>query len=85
MEIEEALISLVQLFKRTDYIKFARGSIDSRLLPASEHETVLGKYERKSIVKSTDSLIQKIELKINKDEKDIQEVSAEEIVEVKND
>lgn len=85
VEIEEALISLVQLFKRTDYIKFARGSIDSRLLPASEHETVLGKNERKSIVKSTDSLIQKIELKINKDEKDIQEVSAEEIVEVKND
>ncbi len=53
--------SLSLLFKRTDYIKFAAGSIDSKLQPAVEHETVLSKNERSSIINETVTSIQILE------------------------
>ena len=53
--------TLSLLFKRTDYIKFAAGSIDSKLQPAVEHETVLSKNERSSIINETVTSIQILE------------------------
>ena len=50
IEQDNALSSLTALFIRTDYIRFAGGSIDSRLLPAAEHEAVFAPGERERII-----------------------------------
>lgn len=50
IEQENAVSSLTSLFIRTDYIRFAGGSIDSRMLPAAEHEAVFTPGERNSII-----------------------------------
>ncbi|MBR7078923.1 MAG: hypothetical protein IKI40_00180 [Treponema sp.] len=54
---ESAVMDLVSLFTRTDYIVFAQGSIDSRLDPPQEHEAAFAEGERKEIVKITDACI----------------------------
>ena len=48
MRIEE----LTSLFRRTDYIRYAAGSIDSRLLPPSKHDAVLLSGEREELVET---------------------------------
>ena len=48
-------------FIRTDYIKFARNSIDARLLPAEEHEAGFLKNERNRLIKRTAIAIQTLE------------------------
>lgn len=52
-----ALEELASLFIRTDYIRFAEGSIDSQLLPAELHQAVFGSKERASILDKTFSII----------------------------
>ncbi|MBO4404241.1 MAG: hypothetical protein J5780_02790 [Treponema sp.] len=52
---------LSAFFVRTDYIKFAHDSIDSRLLPAEEHEAVFSKNERNRLIKRTSIAIQTLE------------------------
>ncbi len=52
-----ALEELAGLFIRTDYIRFAEGSIDSQLLPAEEHQAVFSKNECSSIVKKSFEII----------------------------
>lgn len=52
-----ALENLAQIFIRTDYIRFAEGSIDSQLLPAEEHQAVFASDERSSIIKKTFEII----------------------------
>ncbi len=56
-EEESALDKLSRLFVRTDYIRFAQGSIDSQLLPVEEHRAELLDNERKTIVEETYSII----------------------------
>lgn len=46
MRIEE----LIALFRRTDYIRYAVGSLDSKLLPPAKHDVVLLDGERKEMV-----------------------------------
>lgn len=47
---EKAVGELVEVLHRCDYIRFARGSIDSLRKPASLYEPVLGEGERKLLV-----------------------------------
>ncbi|MBP5451510.1 MAG: hypothetical protein J6Y16_04660 [Treponema sp.] len=56
-EQESAVMDLVSLFTRTDYIVFAQGSIDSRLDPPQEHEAAFAEGERKEIISITDRCI----------------------------
>lgn len=63
---ETAIESVSAFFVRTDYIRFACGSIDSRLLPAEEHEAVFSKNERIVIIKKTMDVIQIFEKEENK-------------------
>lgn len=58
---DNAIEYIVNIFIRTDYIKFANGSIDSRLLPLEEHEAVLLDGERKKIVEMSESAIIRLE------------------------
>lgn len=58
---ESAVMDLVSLFTRTDYIVFAQGSIDSRLEPPQEHEAAFGEGEKKEIVGITDRCISELE------------------------
>lgn len=58
---DNAIEYIVTSFIRTDYIKFANGSIDSRLLPLEEHEAVLVEGERKKIVEMSESAISSLE------------------------
>lgn len=48
-EIAYAVENIAAMFVRTDYIRYAHDSIDSRLYPPSEHQAVLVKTERKSL------------------------------------
>ncbi len=48
MRIEE----LIVLFKRTDYIRYAQGSLDSRLLPPSKHDAALLDGERAELAQT---------------------------------
>ncbi len=50
VEQENAVMSLQSLFMRTDYIRYAANSIDSRRLPASEHEAQFLQGERQDII-----------------------------------
>lgn len=62
MEQENAVFSLQSLFQRTDYIRYAGGSIDSSLLPAEEHEAVFLNEERNNMIELTISDIAGLEL-----------------------
>lgn len=59
---ENAIEYIVTIFVRTDYIKFANGSIDSRLLPLEEHEAVFAQDEKKKIVEMSESAINRLEI-----------------------
>lgn len=48
---------VAKIFLRTDYIRFASGSIDSRLFPAEEHEACFLPGETKQIVKESVKLM----------------------------
>lgn len=60
-EQEDSVISLTSLFTRTDYIRFAKDSIDSKLLPAEEHEAAFYPGEKEVIVKLTITAISNLE------------------------
>ena len=57
----EAIESLSCFFVRTDYIRFASGSIDSKLLPAETHQALFVKNEKKSMVAETCKIIDLLE------------------------
>ena len=63
MEQENAVYSLQGLFRRTDYIRYARGSIDSEQLPAEEHEAVFLQGERENIIELSVSNIEGLEFR----------------------
>jgi len=46
----QAVTDVIEVLQRCDYIRFAKGSIDSRREPSSLYETVLGEGERKLLV-----------------------------------
>lgn len=54
---ESVVMSICAMFVRTDYIRFAQGSIDSKLLPSNEHKAEFAKGERKEIIKRSIALI----------------------------
>ena len=45
-----AVMDIIEVLQRCDYIRFAKGSIDSRRQPASLYETVLGEGERNLLI-----------------------------------
>ena len=47
---QNAIDDIASLFVRTDYIRFATGSIDSQLLPLQEHQTSFMEKERDKII-----------------------------------
>ncbi len=57
----KAIENLTCFFIRTDYIRFASGSIDSTLLPAESHKASFLEGERKSLVKETCMIIETLE------------------------
>lgn len=58
---EEALEIMSRCFMRTDYIRFAAGSIDASQMPAEEHQALFAKGERKSIVSEAHKIIDAFE------------------------
>ena len=57
----EAIESLSCFFVRTDYIRFASGSIDSKLLPLETHQALFVENEKKSMVAETYKIIDLLE------------------------
>lgn len=64
---ENAVDYLTALFIRTDYIRYAQGSIDSRLLPVEEHSAAFAKGERKNMVDTSCQTIARLEANYNID------------------
>ena len=60
---ENVLTEISSLFVRTDYIRYARGSLDSFLLPQKEHQAAFLNGEKKQIVTSSLSYIDSLELR----------------------
>lgn len=58
---ESAVEKLTGLFVRTDYIRFASGSIDSKMLPMEEHKAGFVDGEKKSLIASTHKIIDAFE------------------------
>lgn len=58
---EENIDLLTSLFVRTDYIRFAEGSIDSKMLPMEEHQASFLKGEKKSMISSMHGIIDTFE------------------------
>ena len=58
---EENIELLTSLFVRTDYIRFAEGSIDSKMLPMEEHQASFLKGEKKSMISSMHGIIDTFE------------------------
>ncbi|MCH5290293.1 MAG: hypothetical protein J1D88_00845 [Treponema sp.] len=50
---ENAAIQVYSLFVRTDYIRYAQGSLDSRQIPQSKHEACFAEDERQQVVDQT--------------------------------
>lgn len=59
--IDECLGKLESHFIRTNYIRFASGSIDSKLLPAQDHEAKFLDGEKSMLVESTVSIVNTLE------------------------
>ncbi len=59
--VESTIEPLVSLFVRTDYIRFANGSLDSRTTPLEENSAALLKGERESIIELSIHCIQNFE------------------------
>jgi len=64
---ENAVMDIVSLFMRTDYIIFAQNSIDSKQLPLEDHQAAFSEGERNKIVEITEKAIDGLEAK-NTDE-----------------
>lgn len=60
-EQEVALMSLSQKFVRTDYIRFAHDSIDSKQLPVEEHKALFMENEKNKLVQETEEFIAALE------------------------
>ncbi|MBO5606853.1 MAG: hypothetical protein J5930_03070 [Treponema sp.] len=60
-EQEGSLMDLVSLFIRTDYILFAKDSIESQQLPREDHEAAFTEGERNDIVEISKSCIDGME------------------------
>lgn len=58
---EKAVEELTAHFVRTNYIRFASGSIDSKMLPAEEHQAGFVNGEKKSLILSTHKIIDAFE------------------------
>lgn len=58
---ETAVENLTSLFVRTNYIRFASGSIDSMMLPVEEHQAIFNKGEKKSTVVTSHKIIDAFE------------------------
>ncbi|WP_407398041.1 hypothetical protein [Treponema sp.] len=58
---ERAVEDLTADFVRTNYIRFASGSIDSKRLPVEEHQAGFMKGEKKSLILSTHKIIDAFE------------------------
>lgn len=58
---ERAVEDLTAHFVRTNYIRFASGSIDSKMLPVEEHQAGFMKGEKKSLILSTHKIIDAFE------------------------
>ena len=63
MEQENAVFSLQGVFRRTDYIRYAGGSIDSEQLPAEEHRAMFMQGERERIIELSVSDIEGLEFR----------------------
>ncbi len=57
----DALEEIMQSFIRTDYIRFAFGSLDSQTFPREEHEAVFLAGEKENLVKRTVKDIETLE------------------------
>lgn len=60
-EQEIALMSLSQIFIRTDYIRFAKDSIDSKQLPVEEHKALFVENEKEKLIQKTEKFISVLE------------------------
>lgn len=60
-EQQTALESLSQKFIRTDYIRFAHDSIDSKQLPVEEHKALFMENEKAELVQQTEEIIAALE------------------------
>jgi hypothetical protein len=67
-EQQDTVHELNTLFSRTDYIRFAAGSVDSELLPLQEHQAVFAEHERVELVERTEQIVKYLEVK--KEEED---------------
>lgn len=62
---EQAVENLTSSFIRTNYIRFASGSIDSKMLPIEEHQAGFLKDEKKLLIQSTHRIIDAFEKEEN--------------------
>lgn len=56
-EQQNVVEQIASFFHRTDYIRFAGGSLDAELLPAQEHQAAFLPGERESIIQETQNAI----------------------------
>ncbi|MBR1912838.1 MAG: hypothetical protein IJ828_10865 [Treponema sp.] len=63
MEQENAVLSLQGFLQRTDYIRYAGGSIDSLQLPAEEHRAEFMNGERENIIEVSISDVEGLEFR----------------------
>jgi hypothetical protein len=61
IEQENAVLSIQSMFVRTDYIRYAKDSPDSRKLPAQDHEAAFASEEKDGIVALSLSDIEELE------------------------
>ncbi len=59
--LQETVASVVAIFHRSDYIRFAQGSLDSKRLPADKYATVLQQDERSTLIASSRNIIKAFE------------------------
>lgn len=59
---QEQIENLISIFYRTDYIRFAQNSIDSKRIPKEKFSTVLNKSERILICEKCKEIIKNIEI-----------------------
>ena len=68
-KVSEELSVIASFFIRTDYMRYAQGSLDSFMLPVEEHRTEFLKGERKEIVKKSIAFINIVESQKEETEK----------------
>lgn len=60
-EQEDIITELASYFRRTDYIRFAVGSVDSELLPVETHQALFAENERAQLVQHTEQIVRSLE------------------------